>query len=471
MLVRIRSNVGIWRVDGLDDNTCLVSDVMERISETRPHVVYEKAFSSDPGCTSPLDTTLELCKQGIVHGGMIHCRIDAATCVESGDGNSNMKKRIDKDGTIQMVAVSTAAENRGFRKGLMPLRDMKMSWTLNDFIALNSQYEFKIKRQEEAWCKGVSLDTNSVNDFQSYLRRFNFSKQRVGYLYGTFETSENKEESTATSDPTRVKVEAIYEPPQESVDDNEGGFVLLEDPNEDTVEQMASLLGLRKVGWIIGHPPREDGFVLTSTEITTAAELQLEAAGGLANEDTGDNSSTPFVTVKVTIGDDGKNVSVEAFQVSYQCMAMVAEEALEVGPNPGFCVVNDTFTAIQEGKPSKTVENNFFLTVVPIVQHNSSLFCCATFPRVNRHMDDRFPSKEELKQQLSKANTAGWTFIDLLSDFQLLFFLSQYLDIATDLPSICDAIVHKDDTNADKKELNEGYKLIIAGIAGLDNAY
>eukprot|EP00957_Ditylum_brightwellii_P187234 14259959-Ditylum_brightwellii.AAC.1 len=91
-----------------------------------------------------------------------------------------------------------------------------------------------------------------------------------------------------------------------------------------------------------------------------AAELQLEAADGV--------EQTPFVTVKVTVGDDG-NVSFEAFQVSRQCMEMVAEQALEVGPNPGFCYVNETFTAIQEGKASKTVENNFFLTVVPIVQH------------------------------------------------------------------------------------------------------
>ena len=74
----------------------------------------------------------------------------------------------------------------------------------NDFIELDSQYEFKIKRQEETTCKGVSLDTESVADFQSYMRRFNFTRQRCAYLYGTF-TEENK-----------VVVEAMYEPPQEA---------------------------------------------------------------------------------------------------------------------------------------------------------------------------------------------------------------------------------------------------------------
>jgi len=93
---------------------------------------------------------------------------------------------------------------------------------------------------------------------------------------------------------------------------------------------------------------------MNAAEIIMAGEFQLEAAGGI--------EETPFVTVKVTQGQDG-NVSVEGFQVSQQCMAMVAEEALEIDTNPGFCKVNETFTAIQEGKGSKTVENNFFLTV------------------------------------------------------------------------------------------------------------
>lgn len=48
---------------------------------------------------------------------------------------------------------------------------------------------------------------------------------------------------------------------------------------------------------------------MNSAEIIMAAEFQLEAAGGI--------EETPFVTVKVTAGDDG-NVSVEAFQVSKQ---------------------------------------------------------------------------------------------------------------------------------------------------------
>ena len=153
----------------------------------------------------------------------------------------------------------------------------------------------------------------------------------------------------------------------------------------------------------------------------------MEAAEGV--------EETPFVTVKVTTEEDG-NVSVEAFQVSQQCMAMLAEEALEIGPNPGFCNVNDTFTVIQEGKESKTVDNNYFLTVVPIVQHSSEMFV-SQFPKMNRDLDDRTPSHDELKKQLSKSGTARWTFIDLLADFNFLVYLTTFLDANTDFPKIC----------------------------------
>jgi nuclear protein localization family protein 4 len=186
-----------------------------------------------------------------------------------------------------------------------------------------------------------------------------------------------------------------------------------------------------------------------------AAELQLDAAAGV--------EETPFVTVKVTKGEDG-NVSFEAFQVSQQCMAMVAEEALEIGTDQSVCYVNETFTAIQEGKESKTVENNFFLTVVPIAQHTSEKYV-SQFPRMNRDLDDRTPSKDELKRQLSKSGSSGWSFIDLLSDFNLLIYLTQFLDIDADFPKICQSVVDRD------VPLDDGYKIIIASIAGLDGAY
>ena len=494
MLLRVRSNVGVWRVDGLDEATATVSDVLEGIAATRPHVQYEQPLSFDPACKEHLDTTKTLSEQNLKHGSMVHCRVDASTTAEvkpkdaataeedaanpAGGGagasssGTHMKRVVDKDGTIRLVPTAEARDPRGdkgFRKGMMPLRDMKMQWTLNDFIALDSQFEFKIKRQEQAVCQQASLDSPCIADFQGYCAQFAFQRKRFGFLYGKFVPVDGSaEESSSNMDidgeegkkkpPMKAIVEAIYEPPQEVDNEAAEGFVQLDDPNEEKVEQIASMLGLTKVGWIFGHAPREDGFVMNAAEVIMAAEFQLEAAGGL--------EETPFVTVKVTLGKDG-NVSVEAFQVSQQCMAMVAEEVLQIDENPGFCKVNETFTVIQEGKSSPTVENNFFLTVVPIVSHTSETFV-SQFPKSNRDAlaaEDRKPSKDELKKQLSKSGTAGWTFIDLLSDFHLLLYLSQFLDMNADMPKICAAVTDR------SIPLDDGYKIIITSIAGMDSSY
>jgi len=327
---------------------------------------------------------------------------------------------------------------------------------------MDSQYEFKIQRQVNAICQQVSLDIPSIADFQTYVQRFAFQRKRFGFLYGKFVPANDDDaaaamDTTTTSSeekkkiPMKCRVEAIYEPPQEVDSEAAEGFVALEDDQEEKVNQIAEMLGLRKVGWIFGHEQREKGFTLTAAEIIMAAEFQLEAAEGV--------EETPFVTVTVAPSHDG-TVSAEAFQVSQQCMAMVAEEALEVGPDPKVCVVNETFTAIQEGKPSPTVENSFFLTVVPIVQHTSETFV-AEFPRANRDLDDRTQSKDEMKKHLQKSGSAGWTFVDRLADFNLLIYLSKFLDVNADFPKICASIADRD------VALDDGYQIIIKSLAGL----
>lgn len=483
MLIRVRTNVGIWRVDGLDETTSTAQAILDGIAATRPHVDYETPFSLDPAGRQLLQESSTLASQGLRHGSMVYCKVDPSTCADNtttaaADAGAaadtgaaaaseptmmqNMRRIIDKDGSIKMVhddSIKRDATERGFRKGMLPLRDIKMHWTLNEFCAMDDQYNFKIQRQDKSFVvQGggtVSLETTAANDFQSYLRRFQFQRQQFGYLYGKFVPISDDTDKKDDEVKCNVIVEAIYEPPQEADPSAPGGFSMLEDEREEQVDKLASLMGLEKVGWIYGHPPREKGFVMSSAEVIMAAELQLEQAQGV--------QPSPFVTIKVTVGDDA-NVSFEAFQVSRQCMEMVAEEALQVGPNPGFCYVKDTFTAIQEGKPSKTVENNFFLTVVPIEQHNSDLLV-QQFPKANRDHDDRTPSKDELKRQLSKSGSAGWSFIDLLSDFHLLLYLTQFLDMETDMPKICESIVNRD------IPLNDGYKLIIASMAGMDGSY
>jgi hypothetical protein len=60
----------------------------------------------------------------------------------------------------------------------------------------------------------------------------------------------------------------------------------------------------------------------------------------------------------------------------------------------------------------------------------------------------------------------GWTFKSILSDFQLLLFLCDTLDVNTDLSVICSALVSPAEDGA--ATLDEGYQLLIRSIAGID---
>lgn len=466
MLVRVRTNTGVWRIDHLNERTANVSDIINKISETRPNVVYESGFCFDPGYKRKLNESLPLSSQGITHGSMVYCRVDSSSCIEINKTLSNDNKQKNKpnasesmtrrvvkpDGSIELKYVDpclmASGKERGFRPGMLPLRDIKKAWTMNDFIAMDEKYTFKIKRQDVSWTS-VSLDSSSCQDFYRYLSLFEFKRHRFGYLYGTVQKDEENE------DKWKVHVECIYEPPQEANPDVAEGFDILDDPREDRVEKLSSMLGLQQVGWIFGHQPR-DKLDLSSAEIIMAAELQLKAADGV--------EPTPFVTVKVTIGEDG-NVSFEAYQVSLQCMQMVAEQALEVNPDSqSSCAINPSFTAIQEGKKSLTVENSFFLCVIPIQQHVSDKFV-SQFPKSNREQDIVAQTQNEMKKQLSKSGSQGWTFVDLLSDFHLLLYLCDSLDINTDMAKICESVVNRD------VSLDDGYKLIITSMAGMDTHY
>jgi nuclear protein localization family protein 4 len=247
MIIRVRSNVGVWRVEGLDETGSTGESILAEIAKTRPHISYEIPLSRDPACREPLYLGKSLVSQGLKHGAMVHCRVDPATCAtadaapsasgenEAGPGstqdNSNMKRIIDKDGQIKLVPsneVRNSNDDKGFRRGMMPLRDIKMAWTLNEFVAMDSQFVFKIKRQEKSFCSQVSLDSPSIQNFQSYLQRFQFARKRFAFLYGKYDTSDD-------SGAKKTIVEAIYEPPQEPDSGAAEGFEQLEDLLEDKV--------------------------------------------------------------------------------------------------------------------------------------------------------------------------------------------------------------------------------------------
>jgi hypothetical protein len=62
-----------------------------------------------------------------------------------------------------------------------------------------------------------------------------------------------------------------------------------------------------------------------------------------------------------------------------------------------------------------------------------------------------------------RAGSSGWTLQDQLSDFNLLLFICDYLDMNKDIPAISAALLDRE------VPLYEGHQLLLRMIAGLDD--
>ncbi|KAG7395783.1 Nuclear protein localization protein 4 [Phytophthora boehmeriae] len=426
MLVRVRSKNGTWRVPNLTASST-IADIKRWIFEEHSISPQVQQLSLDQQGAQQTTDSQTLRELRVGHGDMLFLDYDGEHVAPGGVVGT----KINADGTLSRVAYHDRADKQAFRPGMKSLRDMKMHWTLGEFMRMDAQFEFKLSAQKEPHVAKVHLDGVSCNDFQAYLRQFAFQQSRCGWLYGSVD-SETK----------GVTVDFIYEPPQQG---NPYGFEVLDDPNAEKVDTVAEALGYEKVGWVFSHPPREDeDFHFSAREVMLAAQLQADAGG----------KGSLFLTLKVTLDKEGQ-ASFEAFQVSDQCVEMFAAGALEENEeNPKSCGVSGTFTALVEAKPAKEVDNNFFLCVVPVVPHESALRC--EFPKLNR--EGSYRNRAALKTQLQKYRNEP--YVKRINDFQLLVFLSEFLDVKTDIPVICQAVR---DPNV---PLDSGYPILIDSVAG-----
>lgn len=185
-----------------------------------------------------------------------------------------------------------------------------------------------LERQPFRLVDHVEFETSAVVDgFLQAWRKTGV--QRFGYLYGRYEPHLDV--------PLGIKavVSCIYEPPQQAKE--EEVELELPDRREEAVNGMANMLGLVKLG-VIYTDLKDDGtkkgtvlfkrhagtFFLSSPEIYFAATLQNAYPSPSRYTTTGKFGSK-FVTVVVS-GNEKQEISLEAYQVSNQAMALVKSE-------------------------------------------------------------------------------------------------------------------------------------------------
>lgn len=229
--------------------------------------------------------------------------------------------------------------------------------TMDDLIAK----QMRVTRQENPHCELVSFDRDTANAFQHYVNEsLSFAVKRGGFMYGT------------VSEVGKVEVDFIYEPPQQGTEEN---LILLRDPDEEKlVEAIALGLGMRKVGFIFTQTISQDkkDYTMSNAEVQQAVELHAE----------GELKEWVTAIVKLQPNEEGgADVHFEAFQMSDMCVRLFKEGWFdrdvqeEIDPK----LSRMKKDVVVGGKDTRDVDNDFFLVVVKIFDHQVSMTCLFWF--------------------------------------------------------------------------------------------
>eukprot|EP00262_Sarcandra_glabra_P012420 TRINITY_DN3196_c0_g1_i1.p1 TRINITY_DN3196_c0_g1~~TRINITY_DN3196_c0_g1_i1.p1 ORF type:complete len:418 (+),score=38.20 TRINITY_DN3196_c0_g1_i1:150-1403(+) len=414
MMIRVRSRDGSERVTLSNPPTTTTVSQLKTLIETQLSVpVANQTLSTNQNIllsktaddlrrfTDMSDPKTLISSLSIAHGSMVYLSYDGERSVA------------------------------GRRPPVTPAGSFGRKMTMDDLMAK----QIRVSRQETPHCDSVSFDRDAANSFQHYVNEsLAFAVKRGGFMYGT------------VGDGGRVEVDFIYEPPQQGTEED---LMLLRDPDEEMiVEAIALGLGMRKLGFIFTQTVGQNklDYTLSRKEILQAVELHAES--GLKEWVT--------AVVKLEVNEDGgADVHFEAFQMSDSCVKLFKDglfvrengDGEECDPK----VSRMSKDVVVGGKDTRDVDNDFFLVLVKILDHQGPL--SSTFPVENRNTP---VTMRALKNHLDRSKHLP--FVKRISDFHLLLLLARYLDVNADVPALA-VCVHAQTT------IPEGYQLLIESMA------
>lgn len=414
MVLRIRSRDGLERVKLENPAAATVSDLKSAIQSQLQIPIQTQNLSTDKNlllAKTPSDLSRfadisnpaqPLSSLGLSHGSLIFLAHSAERSVPGGPA-------------------------------VTPAGSFGRKMTMDDLIARQT----RVSRQDTPNCASVSLDRFAADAFQRHVNEaLAFAVKRAGFMYGS------------VSSDGEVSVEFVYEPPQRGGSEDE--ILLLRDADEERlVDAIADGLGLRRVGLVFSQTVAQakTDYTLSNREVLLATELHAES--GLKEW------VTAIVKLEVSGDGDGASADVhfEAFQMSDTCVRLFSDGWFETEISGE---IDPKLSRLKKEvvvgvKDTKEIDNDFFLVVVKILDHQGPL--SSTFPIENR---DSPVTMRALKTHLDR--TKNLPFVKRISDFHLLLFLSKYLDINTDVPALTMCVRTQTD-------LPEGYKILIESMA------
>ncbi|EOA24114.1 hypothetical protein CARUB_v10017347mg [Capsella rubella] len=408
-MLRIRSRDGLERVsvDGphitVSQLKTLIQDELQipihnQTLSTNRNLLLAKTPSDFLAFTDMTDPNLPISSLNLSHGSMLYLAYEGERTIRGGPA-------------------------------VTPAGSFGRKMTVEDLIAR----QMRVGRQEKSHCDSVSFDRDCANAFQHYVNEsLAFAIKRGGFMYGN------------VSEDGQVEVNFIYEPPQQGMEDN---LILMRDAEEEKrVDAIALGLGMRRVGFIFNQTVTQDKkeYTFSNLEVLLAAQLHAES----------ELKEWVTAVVKLEINEDGgADVHFEPFQMSDMCVRLFREGwfETEIGPEDDPKLSKMKKEVVVGVKDLKEVDNDFFLVVVKILDHQGSLSC--TFPIENRNIQT---TMRALKTHMERARSLP--FVKRISDFHLLLFVAQFLDVSSDVPALAECVRLQ-------SPVPEGYELLIDSMA------
>lgn len=298
------------------------------------------------------------------------------------------------------------------------------------------------------------LNLQAFNTFASLWKDSGMAIQRVGILYGHYKPDPNY--------PSGVKavIEAVYEPPQDGRTDD---VKLIPDKDAKLVDNIASALGIQRVGLIYTHPKRNH--VVSSEELRQMARFQF----------THPKSTTigsQFVSLALS-RNEFNEIEPQGYMASDQFVALERDDVFMVSETPELVQVREAKkgevlpVVIRQDKKAGAVSTKQFEVEFGLVQVNSGmpkvspgmipsapLLKYSDFIVENRERYGEFQNPTEVGNCLRKRN--GATSVEQVSDFHLLIYLAKMLDQGTAL-AIAECV-------SQNKPLSEGLELMLGAL-------
>lgn len=300
----------------------------------------------------------------------------------------------------------------------------------------------------------VKGDSTALNIFQSFVYSMSWQMQRYGILYGRVIDGTDGGQAV-------VEVHCIYEPEQIG---REASVTLQDDPREGKVDKIASLLGLRRVGCIVTHPPRNE------TEVSLSGDELLMCAK--------EQSKFGDHCVLITMGPNVETGQIHAqcWQASQQCIRYFQMGILSPNPQSINSILSKVPLEIAQDdqdkpghtrvviKESSCVVDTRWMTSYIAVEAFQSTVVGNSFIRISRPGSGA-PTMANLKVFLQDPKRAKLPFLEKIADFHVLIFLAETsFDVNCDMPPLLAGIANKNNKQQQKQgggvhDNEEDYKM------------